>query len=70
MDPVNVEVHLALLQEKQQRDEERIEVLEKKLAEMDRSILKGQIYLSAFVAVGALIGWFLSAVDKIKTWFH
>ena len=63
-------VEIALLRQRQNQDEARIAILERKFEIIDRKVLKGQIALVILVSIGTFVGWFISISDKVRSWFH
>lgn len=63
-------IEIALLKQEIEQDERRISALEKKVAEIDKTVLTGKIGLVVLIGIGTFVGWVVSVSDKVRAWFH
>ena len=80
-DETAVAVQLALLRERQEQENARLERMElhynseiarldKRQIAIEKKVQTGQIALVVLAGIGGFIGWLVTVWDKTKLWFH
>ena len=64
------DIRIALMVQKQEQDEEEIRGLNKRVANLERSVFAAQIGSAVLIGIGLLLGWLASTGNLVRSWFH